>query len=284
MLTPNEALLRRVQAAETSRKAARLFGHKVGEPARDMGKVEIDMLSTAALYLWRADLLAAMVSASKDLPAPVTLTKELVPTESGLYLFEQAIAVEGASRPPIAAGWHTISDELLCVWLFAEPWMADQPGPFVSSASFILQCGVDVLTAQAGDWRRIEAAKESFDLRVGGAAAVRLLTASWLWLKQRVMTEHPAPVAGFARKQAERAEVDSTVRVIVLRRAADHPHAPQDPEAQAWSCQWLVRGHWRQQFYPATNAHHPLWIEPHVKGPTDKPFKPPTETVFKVER
>jgi hypothetical protein len=36
--------------------------------------------------------------------------------------------------------------------------------------------------------------------------------------------------------------------------------------------QWVVRGHWRQQWYPSRNVHRPIWITPHIKGPEGAPL------------
>jgi hypothetical protein len=36
---------------------------------------------------------------------------------------------------------------------------------------------------------------------------------------------------------------------------------------------WTVRGHWRRQWYPSTEEHRPVWIEPHESGPTGKPLR-----------
>jgi hypothetical protein len=32
----------------------------------------------------------------------------------------------------------------------------------------------------------------------------------------------------------------------------------------------MVRGHWRNQWYPSLNAHRQRWISPYVKGPEDE--------------
>ena len=34
-----------------------------------------------------------------------------------------------------------------------------------------------------------------------------------------------------------------------------------------WNWQWEVRGHWRNQFYAATNTHKPVFVEAYMKGP-----------------
>lgn len=40
-----------------------------------------------------------------------------------------------------------------------------------------------------------------------------------------------------------------------------------------WQRRWMVRGHWRLQPYgPQKSLRKPIWIDPYVKGPEDKPL------------
>lgn len=74
------------------------------------------------------------------------------------------------------------------------------------------------------------------------------------------------------------------VRTVQLRRVStvrDHDTVPHRVE---WSHRWLVSAHWRQQFYRSTEEHRPVLILPYVKGPEDKPLKPPRAKVFAVIR
>lgn len=66
------------------------------------------------------------------------------------------------------------------------------------------------------------------------------------------------------------------VRLLLLRlrRAATVQGAPSDDAAaREFTCRWMVRGHWRQQWYPSRGVHRPIWINPHIKGPDDKPLR-----------
>jgi hypothetical protein len=51
-----------------------------------------------------------------------------------------------------------------------------------------------------------------------------------------------------------------------------------------WSCRWIVRGHWRIQYYPSKKMYDLIWIMPFIKGPGDKPLKRPGAKVFSVVR
>ena len=77
------------------------------------------------------------------------------------------------------------------------------------------------------------------------------------------------------------------VRVIELRRreydSREHEQSGAS-DGPAWQYQWIVSGHWRRQYYPASKAHKPRYIAPYVKGPADKPLKAPAGDVFAVTR
>jgi hypothetical protein len=71
------------------------------------------------------------------------------------------------------------------------------------------------------------------------------------------------------------------INVISLRKAK---HKSTDTHVEIeWSCQWVVRGHWRNQYYPSVQGNIPIWILPYIKGPDDKPLRNP-EHVFQVIR
>jgi len=120
----------------------------------------------------------------------------------------------------------------------------------------------------------------------------RFLAGCLSFLEQRIATAVARPVSRAARRRIDRsrpmAEPAAAVRVVELRRrehsARDDDIADGDSEGPAWHCQWIVSGHWRRQYYPASNAHKPRYIAPYVKGPQDKPLKPPGNQLFVVKR
>jgi hypothetical protein len=63
---------------------------------------------------------------------------------------------------------------------------------------------------------------------------------------------------------------DRPVRVINLRRRAASTIAGQSD--REYHHQWIVRGHWRDQWYASRGVHRPVWIAPHVKGPEGAPM------------
>jgi hypothetical protein len=73
------------------------------------------------------------------------------------------------------------------------------------------------------------------------------------------------------------------VHVVHLRRAAARGNTDPGAGNVEWSHRWLVRGHWRNQWYPSLEVHKPRWIAEHVKGPEHAPLVV-HDKIFSVER
>lgn len=104
------------------------------------------------------------------------------------------------------------------------------------------------------------------------------------FMEQRILvSERQQPHRGVRRRLPPFARGESAIRVVLLRRRDGAIHSENQRDVD-WSCQWLVSGHWRQQWYAKTQAHKPKYIMPYVKGPEGKPLKPPTSRIFVVVR
>jgi hypothetical protein len=105
----------------------------------------------------------------------------------------------------------------------------------------------------------------------------RTILATWLLMGQTLVRseQFTAPRAARRRIAREDPHLDPTVHYIDLRRARTEPsdHADEDrTSTREYRHRWIVRGHWRSQFYPSRNDHRPIWIDPHLAGPEDKPL------------
>lgn len=116
----------------------------------------------------------------------------------------------------------------------------------------------------------------------------KLFASLMLFSQQHLLTAAPERPdrASRRRLQAQGWTHDPLIRVVKLRAREHVAQGVGEGESAAvdWSCRWVVRGHWRAQFFPSTQEHRPIWIMPHIKGPEDKPLKPPGATVFAVVR
>lgn len=103
------------------------------------------------------------------------------------------------------------------------------------------------------------------------AHGCRWLLAAWhMMLRPLAVVERP-PVERHARKRAVRAQLEPSVSVITLRHQSVKTVGPA--RKVDWQARWLVRGFWRQQWYPSIKEHRAVWIDAYVKGPEDRPLR-----------
>lgn len=97
-----------------------------------------------------------------------------------------------------------------------------------------------------------------------------VLRCCWLLMQQRIamVTEQRPDRASERRLRRANKPVDA-VRVITLRQPEHHGIPSSD---RTYHHRWVVRGHWRKQWYPSQERNVPIWISPHVKGPDGAPL------------
>jgi hypothetical protein len=103
--------------------------------------------------------------------------------------------------------------------------------------------------------------------------------ASWLlfWrVMQKLMAEKivqsEARVPGRpSRRDAKRFEIPpSILRVIELRRKrSNKSEEERESGGRNYTHRWIVRGHWRNQWYPSEGRHKQKYISEYVAGPDD---------------
>jgi hypothetical protein len=122
------------------------------------------------------------------------------------------------------------------------------------------------------------------DESYGTATSARLLVSLLAFVQQRVLVHTPGHLTRADRRRLGRRPEDVPSISVITLRAAKHHKPEGDATPVDWQYRWLVRGHWRQQWYPSVEEHRLVWVMPHVKGPEDKPFRPPSERVYAVTR
>jgi hypothetical protein len=76
----------------------------------------------------------------------------------------------------------------------------------------------------------------------------------------------------------------SSVRIVKLRRR-ESAHEPGNGEThREYHHRWVVRAHWRRQWFPGEKSHHSIPIAAHLKGPEEAPLKVPRQTIFNVKQ
>ena len=101
------------------------------------------------------------------------------------------------------------------------------------------------------------------------------------FLSQEIATAEPLPIHRSERRRAQKANLpEPSVKRVMLRRKQHTEHGPNG-EGKEFSCQWIVRSHWRRNW---RNPSKPSYVHSYVKGDPSKPLKQPTQTIYHVSR
>lgn len=112
-------------------------------------------------------------------------------------------------------------------------------------------------------------------------AVVRKFVLSlWRFMWQELVVRETGEVPSHIRKGMVRA-LDRKDPITVLKLRRHKTSSDKDGEGSGTRLDYrlLVRGHWRNQWYrslgPAEDpaSHRMIWIDPHVRGPEDAPFR-----------
>lgn len=90
-------------------------------------------------------------------------------------------------------------------------------------------------------------------------------------LKQRILVAERADTTRQERKRLTAEGLTGSVMTVVLR-STTHGQTTSSESAVEWSHRWVVRGHWRDQWYPSQQEHRIIWVPPYIKGPDDMPL------------
>lgn len=104
------------------------------------------------------------------------------------------------------------------------------------------------------------------------------------FLNQRLLViSHQRPTRDTRRRYEKRWTQEAPLIKVILLRVKKYTTRGETREVE-WSCRWIVRGHWRAQWYRSIVSHKAIWITPHIKGPEGKPLKKPAANLFAVVR
>lgn len=108
------------------------------------------------------------------------------------------------------------------------------------------------------------------------------LLAAWHFMNSPLVEVDRNVWSRQVRRAAERKQRElPPVGIVRLRRRESHRQAGTDQHVE-WNSRWLVRGHWRDQWFPSAGEHKTIFIAPYVKGPEEKPIKQPRQSIYAV--
>lgn len=276
---------------------------RAGLPDRSARRVDklrdiatVQGLCRADSYWVDDDIWTTIAQSSATLPMDFVLDDSLAPSTSGWIWLESPWQVPHGEVPNEFEPYGFKPHAVAIMWGFG---VGHSNGlPILNVETFHRSVDGHILPfyftyAQVGrtlteeeDRRRVEfEALGRPDNCAAAHAIMRIVLSAFLWMKQTICVATPVGLERHARKRLARVEMVKSISVIALRRKVyDGNHGDASGEPVEWSCRWLVRGHWRQQYHPSTGRREPLFILPHVKGPDDKPFKAAGPTIRAVIR
>lgn len=133
-------------------------------------------------------------------------------------------------------------------------------------------------------WTQVEGWEET-DSAGSEFKSIQCLIASFFaFVKQKIATVHTEQPSRALRRRAEASSKENPLIRVVLLRANKSKSGNRKGEPVNWSCRWIVKPHWTNQFYPSTKSNKPKYIAAYVKGPDDKPLKRKPIDIFAVVR
>ena len=301
--------------AEIMYTCAKVIDHYThGDPERYVGKpwasaallasIAGKLAGSADPYYWSAPIVSLVKEAGNKL-TPFKPPMTLFPSRSAFWLLEK----------PIPILWWAASDEepdktvlgdalnpdgtydiVIISWeILQTAEEANQWGMPDSARNFLPQLGIATHARVDGKLLPLRLAhvpiKSNWptgtdDLELQDL--MRFIGAGLLFMNQQILVTHVGqPSRSMKRRYEKEAkkpwDPDKNVKIILLRRIAQRDHSSDDSESRNWHYRWIVRGHWRQQWYPKQKVHMPKWIGSYVKGPEDKPVKE-SQKLFAIVR
>lgn len=285
-------LLRFVRSPQGIEQIAQVWGHVVPVRSANLGPLQDGLLATlveAEPFYW-APPICQLLQAGVDMPLDFRLEASAVPSSAAFFWMGVPIHHDVDSASPWEYSIRAISwavdttlrtrDAPAVTFVVHWQWLSEEQflAPYLMSP-WPLGASLGETLAQ---WSSIA----DDHMHAARDYGLRLFAASMAFLQQPFLSSAARLAARPTRRRLarERWPHEPLVRVVELRRRAQPFRSPDTAEPVDWSCQWVVRGHWRQQWCPKAQAHQPRWILPYVKGPESKPLKPPRATVFAVVR
>ena len=106
----------------------------------------------------------------------------------------------------------------------------------------------------------------------------KFILSLWRFMWQELLVRETGEVPSHIRKGMVRA-LDRKDPITILKLRRHKNSADGTGDGSRLDYRLLVRGHWRNQWYrslgPADDpaSHRMIWIDPHVRGPEDAPFR-----------
>ncbi|MGB3673996.1 MAG: hypothetical protein WA988_06125 [Candidatus Nanopelagicales bacterium] len=97
-----------------------------------------------------------------------------------------------------------------------------------------------------------------------------MLSFTHMLRQEKLIDTSTVSASGSASSRSRRGGPGSVTYLSYRPRTSS---ASRASSTRTYSHRWVVRGHWRRQWYPSQNRHHPIWITEYIAGPDNSPVK-----------
>lgn len=257
-----------------------------------LASAEAERLETAELFWVSREMTELCVAAARSMPAWSLQTEDL-PAPAGLIYFE-GLPEFRPEFPTTAMTWSPCPADVASqalkgpgLWLscyVGQDWFVQHEeidlsslripmAPLIYDGESIAAYGErepgDLAFATDDGDKVVEIDDQSL---IGRCSSLVLVKAAWLLMRQELASDSTVEPDRAARKRLRRQGADVAVRTRVIELRRPKTSSATSESDREYHHQWIVRGHWRQQWHPKRQVHRPVWIAPHVKGPEGAPL------------
>lgn len=230
---------------------------------------EIETLQSAELLFVNRDMTELSVKAGRTLPT-FKIEEHDVPFPTGFMAFDEPIFNTSDGENVSAISWRvgaaSYGEELrTSIWftLYSDTSRIAHSRTVPERYAYF-DFGLCLVSSS------LESADSDAGVQSIRSQVVRTAVSAWLIMQQPLVEVAEVTPDRAARKRIRRAgQEPQPVRVINLRRPRE---TGEGVGTSNYHHQWVVRGHWRQHWYPKLQLHRPVWIAPHIKGPEGAPL------------
>jgi hypothetical protein len=249
--------------------------HEWNSPADELRWI----LPAAAAYLVTKDMTTLAINAGRTMPNQ-HLQRDDLPSECGIIFYEAPIGrfpFADAEVDVIGAAWgiggfiqarpEDSEDESTG----PEGWdLTFVPLGFIPGTMTVFPMPQPVVWV-IGDDPEVDPPRVD-ELGDDEASIGRTLLATWTLMQQTLSVSTPAHADRAESRRSARSGLPADLVIVHLRRLHHEDQPDSESAAVDWSHRWLVDGHWRNQWLPSRSCHRLQWINPYIKGPTNKPL------------
>lgn len=240
-----------------------------------------DLLAVSDVYIWTPKILSLVADSARSFPHGAELQRSWLHSENFFWWFGE----DNLASP------RFYSEGGMDRAVFVHGFWLD--GRLEIRATFKGKSGVvasweegkawDYERGRIDDKQLLKYTDNPRELRhflVEAMIAKRVIAASSLWLIQKILVTQPQKRSPSDAKRDAAAGLSGDPKIVALRAKK---YAKSDGSRDVeWSCRWIVRGHWRNQYH-GDGQNEPTYILPYVKGPDGLPIRL-TEKVFAAVR